>query len=65
MTLLSCVGKLFTSAVNAHLTLYLNSISGIGDEQVGFREGHSTMDHVFMLHSVIDIYLHLLCFYWL
>ena len=57
ITLLSCIGKLFTSAINARLTNYLDNIGAIGDEQAGFREGHSTMDHAFTLHSIIDIYL--------
>ena len=28
----------------------------LGDEQAGFRAKHSTMDHVFVLHHVIDFY---------
>ena len=30
----------------------------IGQEQAGFRKGHSTTDHIFSLHCLIDLYLH-------
>ena len=57
ITLLSCLGKLFTSAIDARLTAYLESTGVIGDEQAGFRKGFSTIDHVFVMHSLIDLYL--------
>ena len=28
----------------------------LGKEQAGFRKGYSTIDHVFVLHPVIDLY---------
>ena len=52
ITLLSCLGKLFTAAINARLTSYLESIGILGDEQAGFRGGCSTLDHIFVLHIV-------------
>ena len=57
ITLLSCVGKLFTALLNKRLTSYLDAVGGIGDEQAGFREGYSTMDHVFTLYAIIEMYL--------
>ena len=30
----------------------------LGEEQAGLREGYSTIDHIFVLKSIIDIYLH-------
>ena len=38
-------------------TSYLEDNELLGDEQAGFRNGHSTLDHIFSLHSVIDLYL--------
>ena len=32
-------------------------VADFGNEQSGFRKGHSTMDHVFALHCLIDVYL--------
>ena len=57
ITLLSCLGKLFTAAINDRLTLYLEGAGVIGEEQAGFIEGYSTVDHIFVLHSLIDFYL--------
>lgn len=57
ITLLSCIGKLFTAAINNRLSLYLESSGSFGDEQAGFRAGYLTVDHVFALHTIIDIYL--------
>ena len=57
ITLLSCVGKLFTALLNKRLTCYLDCVGGIGDEQAGFRQDYSTVDHVFTLYSIIEMYL--------
>ena len=57
ITLLSCLGKLFTAVLNERLTSYLEDNNMIGDEQAGFCNGHSTLDHIFVLHSLIDLYL--------
>ena len=56
ITLLSCLGKIFTSIINARLNLYLECAGYIGDEQAGFRRSHSTSDHIFALHLIISIY---------
>ena len=57
ITLLSCMGKLFTAVVNDRLANFLNATGTIGDEQAGFRPDHSTVDHIFTLHCIIDFYL--------
>jgi hypothetical protein len=57
ITLLSCLGKLFTGTINYRLEQFLNDAGTIGPEQAGFRKGHSTIDHVFVLHNLINIYL--------
>ena len=48
ITLLSCLGKLFTAVINERLTMFLESSGTIGDEQAGFRAGFSTVDHIFV-----------------
>ena len=57
ITLLSCLGKLFTACINSRLTTFLNASGTLGDEQAGFRQGYSTIDHVFVLHTLIELYL--------
>ena len=57
ITLLSVLGKLFTSAINQRLTKFLEGISALGEDQAGFREGYSTLNHIFVLHCIIDFYL--------
>ena len=56
ITLLCCLGKLFTSLINERLTKYLDSIGALGEEQAGFRAGYSTSDHIFALHTLIEMY---------
>ena len=56
ITLLSCVGKLFTAVLNERLTMFLESTGTIGDEQAGFRAGFPTMDYIFVLRNIIQLY---------
>ena len=56
ITLLSCMGKHFTSLINKRLTDFLGGAGAIGPEQAGFRKGHSTTDHAFALHMLIELY---------
>ena len=57
ISLISCLGKLFTAAINDRLTKFVELNKIIGEEQAGFRAGYSTQDHIFALHTIIDIYL--------
>ena len=57
ITLLSCFCKLFTSVLNKRLTEYIDELGIIGEEQTGFRHDYSTMDHVFVLKNLTDLYL--------
>ena len=57
ITLLSCFGKLFTATLNARLTVYIEGAGILGDDQAGFRSGYSTLDHIFVLHALTQIYL--------
>ena len=57
ITLLSCLGKLFTSCINSRLGKYFEAFGIIGEEQAAFREGYGTMDHVFVFNEIINLYL--------
>ena len=35
----------------------MDAVGGIGDEQAGFKHDYSTIDHIFTLHAVIDMYI--------
>ena len=56
ITLLSCLGKLFTSILNERLTKYSNTMNIINETQAGFRHDYSTLDHIFLLKCVIDLF---------
>jgi hypothetical protein len=57
ITVLSCIGKLFTSVINERLSHYIEDSGLLGEEQAGFRQGYSTIDHTFTLKCIIDLYL--------
>ena len=56
ITLLSCISKLFTAILNQRINKFMNENGKLGNEQAGFRSGQSTMDHVFVLHHILDYY---------
>ncbi len=56
ITLLSCICKVFTSALSQRLYKYMEHFEGLGSEQAGFRSNHSTVDHIFVLYSLIELY---------
>ena len=56
ITLLSCLGKLFTSILNERLTMYSDTMNIINETQAGFRHDYSTLDHIFLLKCVIDLF---------
>ena len=56
ITILSCLGKLFTSILNSRLTKYLDSNNILDENQAGFRSGYSCSDHLFTLHALIEIH---------
>ena len=57
ITVLSRFGKLFTSVINDRIHSFLETSDILGNEQSGFRKGHSTMDHVFALYCLIHVHL--------
>lgn len=57
ITLLSCLGKVFTAVLNNRLGKFAESVDLIHKEQAGFRPGCSTVDHMFALNCLLEIYL--------
>ena len=56
ITITSCLGKLFTNILNFRLCKFLEDNSLIREEQIGFRKGHRTTDHMFILKCIMDKY---------
>ena len=55
ITILSCLGKLFTALLNNRLTDFLDKNEQLLENQAGFRKGYGTTDHIFVLNSLIEI----------
>ncbi|MES9881062.1 MAG: reverse transcriptase domain-containing protein [Sedimenticola sp.] len=55
ITLVSCMGKFFTSVINNRLQAYAEKYNLISECQTGFRKGFSTADNIFVLHSLLEI----------
>ena len=49
ITLLSCLGKLFTSILSDRLNTFADELHLISETQTGFRKGYSTTDNIFVL----------------
>ena len=61
ITLLSCIGKLFTSILNNRLNAFITDNNILSKNQAGFRKAHSTLDHVYSLKCLIDIFIEKKC----
>ena len=61
ITLVSSVGKVFTSILNSRPTKCADLVDKIPNAQDGFRKGYSTTDNIFCLHVLIDIYIYICC----
>ncbi len=55
ITILSCVGKLFTSILNLRLNDFLENYLLLNENQSGFRKGYSTTDSIFTLHLLFEL----------
>ena len=55
ITILSCLGKVFTAVLNTRLTKFTDDSNLLNENQAGFRKEYSTSDHIFVLSSLIDI----------
>ena len=56
ITIVSCLGKLFTSIINTRLQRFSDEVDLIGESQAGFRKRYSTIDHIYVLKALIDVY---------
>ena len=68
ITLLSCLGKLFTSILSDRLNTFADELHLISETQTGFRKGYSTTDNIFVLDFLSKYALYnkkknILCFY--
>jgi hypothetical protein len=57
ISLLNTVLKIFTSIMNTRLNSWVKKYKKISEFQAGFQKGRSTMDHVFVLNSIIQTQL--------
>ena len=56
ITIVSCMGKLFTAVLNSRLNAFSETFSIIRENQTGFRKGYSTLDNIFILHNICELY---------
>ena len=54
ISLLSCIGKLYSCILSNRIVSYTNICNILVDEQNGFRKNRSCSDHIFTLSSVIQ-----------
>jgi hypothetical protein len=54
ITLLSCLGKIFTAVLNERINEYLTINNILNENQAGFRSKYSTSDHIFTLKFLVD-----------
>ena len=59
ITLISCLGKLFTSIINNRLNFLSIEYEIISKNQSGFRKGFSTTDNILIMHALVSIYFSL------
>ena len=57
INLVNCFSKVFTSIINNRLASYADQVQLISESQSGFRNMHSTTDNIFILHSLVKLYL--------
>ena len=57
LSLLSCLGKLFTSCINKRLTCFVEDKKTVEAKQAGFNADFTTVDHIIVLKSLADLYL--------
>ena len=53
ISLISCIGKLYSAFLNQRLTVFCEVLGVIVEEQNGFRSTRSCLDHIYSLSSII------------
>ena len=54
ITILSCLGKLFTAILNNRLNIFLEDNAILMQNQAGFRKDYSCSDHIFTLNCLMQ-----------
>ena len=54
ISIVSCFGKVFNSVLSQRLGIFIDAYGLIGSKRGGFRKGHSTIDHVFVINTLIS-----------
>ena len=57
ITLTSIIGKVYTHILNRRLSKWAQRERIVVEEQAGFREGYSTVDHIFTLYALVQKHL--------
>ena len=55
ITIVSCLGKLFTAILNARLNDYTEEFMILKENQSGFRQSYSTLDNIFSIFTLFQI----------
>ena len=53
----SCLSKLYSSVLLFHLQEYIEKHNLLSDNQIGFRKGKRTSDHIFILKTLVAKFL--------
>lgn len=56
ITLSNSLGKLFNSIMNSRITTFLDKYDKMNMEQISFKEGHRTADHIFVIKTILSKY---------
>ena len=59
ITVLVCMVKLFTSILNEHLYQHSEVNCLLNETQAGFWHEYLTLDHVFLLTCIVDLFVYL------
>ncbi len=56
ITLLSCIGKLFTSILNEMLSNFSDTMNILNETQAGFTHRYCTLDHILLHKYITDFF---------